>query len=153
MTIYLWFFFSLQVNTGFIWKKKITGWIKVLRLADKHLDGWPKWSHLALICEHYCMLSAFPFTRWPFLLLHWSNDARSHQSTSPPPDCFHIFPTSSVKTCNLDHFHWALQLTFQTHTLSWGVCNPAADAKESPPNAPLMLFFLDLCLYLQISNY
>lgn len=120
MTIYLWFFFfffSLQVNTGFIQEKKITGWIKVLRLADKHLGGptgWPKWSHIALTWT-YCILSTLPFIWWPLLFLRWSNDACSHQSTFHPPNCFHIFPTSSLRSCNLDHFHWALHLTFQTY--------------------------------------
>lgn len=50
MTVYLWFF-SVFKSTLDLFGKKIMGWIKVQRLADKHLDdltGWPKRSHLAL---------------------------------------------------------------------------------------------------------
>lgn len=54
---------------------------------------------------------------WPSsLFILRSTDACSYQTIFHPPDYFHIFSASSVRTCNLDRFHMALLLTCQPHT-------------------------------------
>lgn len=98
------------------------------------------------------IITCYPYSHlfwWPFLFLLWSNDAHSHQSTFPPPDCFHVSPTSSVRTCitSIWHYTWPSR-----HTRSWDMYNPARDANEGPPNTPLMPFLLDLCLCLQTAT-
>lgn len=94
-------FFSLQVNTEFIWGKKIKYRLDKGIKAVWQASWWSHWvtKMVPPSLKLWTLLHALhtPTYWWPLLFLHWSMDACSHQLTFPPPDCFHIYSTSSGK--------------------------------------------------------